>query len=173
MAKLRQREPNGRYSRSERPKEFPPAAVMRLRQAALSEVRHAEWGSQIGMLFLWTRIDALEYSAAKRWYEQAAKHHHAIGCHTVRSMQLERGVQAHPPDPDSERGREQAEKERRDRVRYEGALRVLEASGCRSTVDRVVLQDEAPAGVEEMARLKRGLQTLAGHWSAKRNGHAR
>jgi hypothetical protein len=43
-----------------------------------------------------------------------------------------------------------------------------EASGCRATVDRVVLQDEAPAGVEDMARLKKGLQALAAHWKHER-----
>jgi hypothetical protein len=174
MGRLRHREPNGRYARSERQKEFPPAAVMRLRQSALSEVRHAAWGDQIGRMFLQAQITAVEYSTARRWHAEAANHHHAIGCYAVKSAALEKGVNGHPPDPDSERGRAEAEKERRDRVRYESALRVLEASGCRSAVDRVVLQDEAPAGIEDMAQLKKGLSALAEHWGyVRKNGHAR
>ena len=173
MPKLKHREPNGRYQR-ERHQEFSPTNVARLRSAALRETRLSEWASQIGRLYLWCKVSSLQYSSAKRWAAQAAQHHHALGCHVVRSARMEKGIHSHPPDPDSERGREQAEKDRRDRVRFEQAAQVLEASGCRAIVDRCVLQDEAPAGVEEMEQLKRGLTALAQHWGlAKKNGHAR
>ena len=164
---LRRREPNGRYQR-ERNEEFAPANVMRLRAAALRETRLSEWGSQIGRLYLWAQVSALEYGAAKRWAEQAGLYHHANGSPALmKSAQLERGVFSYPADPDSERGRLQAEQDRRHRLHYERALRVLEASGCRSVVDRVVLEDLAPVGIEGLQQLKRGLAALAEHWGRK------
>ena len=161
---LRKREPNGRYQRpSKQEQEFAPAAIVRLRNAAINAVLPAEWGSVAGQMFLTGRISATEYSCTKRWHALATKYHHALGCHGMKSAQMERS-HSHPPDPDSDEGRLQARREARDRSRYEAACRVLEAIGCRSAVDRCVLEDQAPAGIEELERLKKGLAALAAHW---------
>ena len=43
---------NGRLSRAGEMREFAPILVRRLRDAAIESVRHAEWGSELGRLYL-------------------------------------------------------------------------------------------------------------------------
>jgi len=159
------REPNGRAQRDPAPPS--PTQVRRLRDAALRDVRHAEWGTELGRLFLAGDHDGINsemYAAGIRWTKDAARWRASLGVFPVRSAALERG-HAHPIDPDSPEGQEQAERDRRALERFLEAHAVLVAAG--SGAERAVValceKDESPTFVDRLCA-RAGLRALAQHY---------
>ncbi len=158
------REPNGRNSRDA--KLEPVAEIKRIRDAAIADVRHSEWGTVCGMLFLNERITAELYEASKRWGRFEAANRSAI-CMLgqVRAINME-SSHSHPPDPDSEEGRRIARRETRAREAFEEAHKALCSAGklAELAVRDAVERNEYPVGTEGHEALNRGLTALATHW---------
>ena len=156
------REPNGRQQRE---REFPPTQVKRLRDAAMSGLRNEEWGTELGRLYLETRITAEMYAAGKRWSETAAWYHQAIGAKPLRGAQVEVGVGSQPADPDSSEGQKQVvrEAERAERF-FEAHAVLLGVPGAERTVRALCEQDEGPCGFAELLATRNGLFALADYW---------
>lgn len=154
------REPNGR---AQRERESAPTAMKRLRDAALREARHAEWGTELGRLFLSDEITEEQYAAGKWWTEQAKKYQSAIGAFPVRSATLEVGRGGAAPDPDSPEGQKIAKREANQAEVFFAAHAALVQSGYESVVRRLCENDEFPCGWGELMAAKRGLSALATH----------
>src|SRR5690348_5768965 len=116
------RTPSGRHSRAGE-RETAPAAIKRLREAALRQMADPQWGTELGRLNLEGAITDAMYAAGKRWAEYAAKYQGAIGVFPVRSVQPRSF--AHPPDPDSDTGREIAKREAENAEKFFAAHAVL------------------------------------------------
>jgi hypothetical protein len=163
------REPSGRLSRSGRGGEepdFSPAAVRRLRDAALAKMTDQRWGSSLGQLYLAGKLDEALLLAGERWAELAEQYYAAINApRGARSACLERGSLAASPDPDSEAGRRHA-------VHDRGVIRkMLEAHGCLTAagllgerIVRAVCERNESAPAFELVNLERGLGLLADFW---------
>lgn len=164
------RNPGGRLSEAGRAREFPPAQVKRLRDAAMAGMRDPEWGSELGRLYLNNVITEAMYAAGKRWTEQAAKYRGVIGVFPLKSSSAEGGSWSHQPDPDSPKGQEIAGKERDAMERYFEAEAVLVncGPGVRITVRRVCEDGEVLGGYSEVIALRIGLLRLADHWGLTR-----
>lgn len=157
------REPNGQ---AQRRKEPAPVQIRRLRDAALTEVRHAEWGTELGRLHLNGAIDEVMHAAGKRWSELAARYQGVIGMFPIRSPSAEGGSWSHQPDPDSPRGQDIAARDRNAMEAYFEADAVLTScpAGVRITVRRVCEDREMPGGYDQLLNLRIGLLRLATHW---------
>ena len=161
--KFRPREPNGRLARN---KPTPTAEIRRLRDAAIAHMRHVEWGTVCGMLFLNEKIDAVMYEASKRWGMLHAAYGSAICApFPVRTLQVDSGF-SHPPDPDSDEGKNQAHRDRDAVENFREAEYKLIAAGklAEITVRNAVERNEYPVGEAGMQALNRGLIALALHW---------
>lgn len=163
------REPNGRMSRAAQlaTDACSPAEVRRLRDASLAGMRQPEWGTELGRLFLSGRLVGMQFEAGKRWARLAEAARAALSGPKVpaRSTFAEHaGGQA--PDPDSERGRRQAERDRDIVQDMHEARRVLLAvSPSVELAVREVCEDERSAvSADELERLVAGLDRLADHW---------
>src|SRR3990167_6065285 len=84
------REPNGRVQRE---REFEPALIRRLRDAALRGLRDAEWGTELGMMYLQGELTEGQYAAGIRWAREAADYMSGISIFPVRSANLEKGIE--------------------------------------------------------------------------------
>lgn len=157
------REPNGRAQREKLPA---PVAVRRLRDAALADVRHAEWGTELGRLYLNNVITAAMYAAGKKWVETEARHRRAITAFPVRCSTGERVGHTQPPDPDSEEGQKQVQREADAAEKFfEADAKLIECGpGVRITVRRVCEDGEVLGGYSEVLSLRIGLLKLADHW---------
>ena len=87
--KIKARTPSGQLSRAGRQREYPPAQVRRLRDAAMAGLRDPEWGTELGRLYLEGTITAAMYAAGKDWREKAAKFVGSLGHFPVRSILVE------------------------------------------------------------------------------------
>lgn len=161
----------GRLSRAG-DKEFEPARVRRLREAAWRQTADARYGSELGRINLAQQfkrgkltagIDDTMYAAGIKWAETVADYHDAIGAIALKSASLERGAKSEPPDPDSARGEKVSRRERLAIRRMDDAYKALVASGGTSIVRAVVEKDEA-AGWFEMQVLRHALTALAEHY---------
>jgi hypothetical protein len=179
--KVGAREPNGRLSRSaakalERQVEaetrpeglISPLEVRRFWVQAAGHARVEAFGTPVGQLLLFGKLDAAQYSAARSWAKLAACYRLALEApRTPRSVGLERfpgsrsvGAAAAPGDA--------VDKAVIDR--FLAARGVLLAQRWR--VERTVAQcceelGQAPAGYEELMRLREGLSALARLWRVK------
>ena len=70
------REPNGRIQRE--PRLTPVANVKRIRDELVRISGHAEFGSELGRLFLQHKITARMYAAGNQWARMAASAAHAM-----------------------------------------------------------------------------------------------
>lgn len=158
-----EREPNGR---AQREREYPPAQVKRLRDAAMAGLRDPEWGTELGRLYLCQIITAAMYAAGKRWREWAHDWHASIGVFPVRSTSIERGSNGMAPDPFSRRGMEIAEREREHTERFFRAHAALFAAGpgIEPIVRAVCERDEIAPSFSAQMKLRRGLNALAIYW---------
>lgn len=166
---IRQREPNGRLSRAGREVTgaMAPAAIRRLRDAALAGMAAPEWGTELGLMYLRQEVDAPLYEAGRRWARLATEAQRATGApvHVGSGGNLERGHDRRP-DPETPAGRHEAERDRAIVADANAALHALDAAGQgpRKAVIRVC-QDNRPAiGPEERNFLLAGLAALARHW---------
>ena len=166
-----EREPNGR---AQREREYPPNQIKRLRDAAMAGLRDAEWGTELGRLYLNEVITSAMYAAGKRWREWAASYHHAIGVFPVRSASAELGRGGQQPDPDSDEGRKIAQREADAAERFFAAHAVLVSdAGAEYAVRAVCERNETPAGFEALRKLRKGLLALVVHWDLTGTGKSR
>lgn len=168
------REPNGRASRSEMVKQYPPTQVKRLRDAALAGMADPEWGSVCGQMFLQGRLSPPEYAAAKRWSERVEKYHGAIGAPppNPKALDLDRRSHGTSPDPDSEEGLKLVRRDMDAITDFLSAHSVLCASGkvSEATVRAACERNDCPVGVLEFEALQRGLLWLAEYWNLTNQG---
>jgi hypothetical protein len=179
--KVGAREPNGRLSRSAakalerqveaetRPEGFiSPLEVRRFWVKAAGHARVEAFGTPVGQLLLFGKLDAAQYSAARGWAKLAARYRLAVEApRTPRSACLERisgsrsvGAAAAPSDA----------VDKAVIGRFLAARGVLLGLGWR--VERTISQcceelGGLPAGYEELLRLREGLSALARLWRLK------
>ena len=160
---LKARTPSGQLSRSGREREFPPAQVKRLRDAAMAGLRDPEWGTELGRLYLEGTITASMYAAGKDWREKAARYVDTLGHFPVRTILLEGRGGSMPPDPDTPEGQKRARREADAMERFFEAHHVLLSAGkmAEATVRRLCEHNEGPCGMAELIALRNGLSALA------------
>jgi len=169
MKTLRQREPNGRLSRAGREATgaLAPAAVRRLRDAAIAGMAAPEWGTELGLMYLRQEIDAPHYEAGKRWARLVAEAQRAAGApaHVGSGGNLER-ARDRQPDPETPAGRHEAERDRAILADTRAALLALQGAGTAAfKAGQRVCEESRPAiGPAERAALMTGLGALALHW---------
>jgi hypothetical protein len=172
--KVGAREPNGRLSRSaakvlERQvqAETRPEGLISplLLHRLAGHARLEAFGTPVGQLLLFGKLDEAQYSAARGWARLASRYRQAIESpRNPRSVGLERtpgsrsvGAAAAPGDA----------VDRGVIDKFLAARSVLLAQGW--SVERTVCQcceelGRAPAGYEELLRLREGLSALAKLW---------
>jgi hypothetical protein len=160
---LRARTPSGQLSRAGREREFPPAQVKRLRDAAMTGLRDPEWGTELGRLYLEGTITAAMYAAGKEWREKAARYVSTLGHFPVRTLLIEGRGGSMPPDPDTTEGQKRARREAAAMERFFEAHHVLLSAGkmAEATVRRLCEHNEGPCGMAELIALRNGLAALA------------
>lgn len=169
------REPNGRESRVDQRerKGVSPAEVRRLRDKALIDIKDAHWGSMAGRLYLADKLKAHQYEAARRWCEAAKDYYEAIAApgENPSPSPLELRSHAHPIDPDTERGQQEAAGDRNKVETFNRAKEVLlnnlpklESLRFYLAFRRVIEFDEAPEGHRQLLDLSDGLERLAVHF---------
>lgn len=111
-----------------------PTAIRRLRDAALSGMHDARWGTELGRLFLTSRLTAEQYNAGCRWEALAIRHRAAYGANSnlpsTSDFSRTRGA---PVDPDSDAGLLEAKRHFADMERYQAAYVVLAKHGAAVT----------------------------------------
>jgi hypothetical protein len=178
--KIGAREPNGRLSRSAakalerqvqaetRPEGLiSPLEIRRFWVKAAGHARVEAFGTPVGQLLLFGKIDAAQYSAARGWAKLAARYRLAVEApRTPRSAVLERigshsvGAAAAPGDA--------VDKAVIDRfLASHGALLALGWSVERTVRECCEELGRLPAGYEELMRLREGLSALAKLWRVK------
>ena len=160
---LKARTPSGQLSRAGREREFPPAQVKRLRDAAMAGLRDPEWGTELGRLYLEGTITASMYAAGKDWREKAARYVDTLGHFPVRTILLEGRGGSMPPDPDTPEGQKRARREADAMERFFEAHHILLSAGkmAEATVRRLCEHNEGPCGMAELIALRNGLSALA------------
>lgn len=148
------------------PYETPHGEIRRLRDAALAGMRHPEWGTVCGMLFLQGKINAEGYAAAKLYDRARADYTEAICTPgAVKSGNMQVGIVSHPPDPDSAEGREVANRDSRAVTRFYSAQEALKSAGKMAEATVIAtLGGDYPVGHEILHALNRGLSALAAHY---------
>lgn len=175
------RERNGRLQRprgrgAEHVDPTSPTAARRLRDAALRGVMAAEYGTELGRLYLAGQLDSPQYLAGKRWDSTVARYHEATGANValIASNYLE-GVGAESdPDPDTEEGRRRLKLARVAVKEMLGAVRALEAAGrdALTAVRAICEDDRSDLTWEGVKALKLGLSALDRHWRLTKNGRS-
>jgi hypothetical protein len=137
---------------------------LELRRLA-GHARLEAFGTPVGQLLLFGKLDEAQYCAAQSWAKLAARYRLAIESpRNPRSAGLERngslGAAATPGDAVDKAVIE----------RFLTARRALLAQGW--SIERTVSQcceelGRAPVGYEELMRLREGLSALARHWRVK------
>jgi hypothetical protein len=155
-----QREPNGREQRH---RLLSPTEARRLREAAWRGLRDAQWGTELGRLFLESSLTEQQFLAGQRWRQDVAAYHWAIDVFPVRTASLERG-KATPPDPDSEVGRKLAKRESEAIETFFAAHAILSFTGAEKVVRALVERDEPICGVVGLRTARKGLSVLAEHY---------
>lgn len=153
------REPNGRLVRDE---PTAPAEAKRLRDAAMRDVMSAEYGTELGRLFLAKSIDATMYAAGKRMWELHAAYQVAMQSPAMGRLSLD-GGRSQPVDPDSDAGASEARRHARAIRNYESAMQTLHSYE-RAAIDRAAIVGLPLVGFQEFLNLKAALSTLADHF---------
>ena len=168
MKKHRHREPNGRPSRSDGEREFPPTTIRRIMDAKKRDASDRRAGSELGRLYMERKITASQFAAGERWGMLIAKYHLAMGAPSPdpRSAKMELGLYGEEPDPDSENGQVLARVESGLVKRVHKAHDVLMAAGISAeSAVRMVCEQDLNVGWWVQPRLVYGLQRLAEHWN--------
>ena len=168
MAVGRKRKQGRRYASGDivREVETPPAAIRRLRDAAILGMQDARWGAEIGRLYLGNKITSEQYEAGCRWADLAKRHSAAIGSRAgVASPSDFNRSRGAPSDPDSEAGAFEARRHLRDMDRYQKALVVLARHGQSVTqAIRRLCEDDLHLTMLEFGHALFGLNELAVHF---------
>lgn len=131
-----------------------------MREAAWRGLRDAEWGTELGRLYLESSLSDRQYAAGRRFQRELAAYHSAIGAFPVRSISLE-SHRSTPPDPDSPRGRAQARNDAEAIETFFEAHAVLVTAGAEKIV-RALLQHDTPlCGMGELRAARAALSALA------------
>lgn len=156
-----------------RPEESPasPAAIRRLRDAALMGMADPQWGTMAGLFYLSKRIDDAEYAAAKRFGDLHSQYISVIG--GPRAPKTSTGERQSPSaqiDVDSELGEAEAVRHRVIMTSYHDAHTAL-LMVCPSVEADLIrfcaVPGESPAGHAAMIKVKDGLKALASLWKVR------
>ena len=157
------REPSGRRKRDDR--DYAPAQVRRLRDAALKGMADSRWGTELGRLLLTRQIEPMQFAAGERWARLAADYRRAINSPpSLRAAAMERGGPGYEPDPESEAGAAIVRHERVVVRRMERAHLALVGAGklAEAAVRAVCERDEAAPYA--IVYLTEGLSALVRHF---------
>ena len=125
------------------------------------------WGSQLGRLYLLKTIDDRQYAAGERWTTLAAKFRTAIVSPLPhpRALNLQTGLGATAPDPDSDLGQEIAATESGAIKRMRKAHAALLSAGPWSELAvRETCEYDVSCPLWWHDALRNGLTKLAGHF---------
>ncbi len=161
MAALRTREPNGRPQREP---QNSASEVRRLREMAWRGLRDAEWGSELGRLYLEKMITATMYAAGKRFARELETYHRTIGVFPVRTIAMEHN-RSTPADPDTEAGKKIARRESDAAEAFMEAEAILMAAGAEKAVRHLLVTDNALCGWGELLIVRSGLSQLAKYYA--------
>jgi hypothetical protein len=173
------REPNGRLSRTDDIASHAPTAIKRLRDAALRGMADAEWGTELGRLFLEGRITAEHYAAGKKWGRTVVAYHQAIGAAPPYPKAVAFGdARGRSPDPDpaSHEGKRLTARDKAIIQNMQEAHAVLIGAGilAERAVRSVCESNECPVGQVGLDALQRGLYWLGDFWGlTKKPRHVR
>lgn len=160
---VRNREPSGRIQREVRT--TPVANAKRIRDEAVRTHAHAEYGSELGRLWLDDRISASMYEAGKRWAMAASSAATAMQgpSSNPKSLAIGESGTSHPVDPDSEEGAREAKRHAHAVEALAKAKLLLSQEGL-VAVETVCERGLAVDGFSQFLNLKSGLAVLANHW---------
>ena len=147
---------------------MPPAAVRRLRDAALAGMAAPEWGTELGLMYLRNELSAALYETGRRWVRLVEAWRHATGCpspHPRSAGSFERAGRSPEPDPASELARRQLAKDRAVIDDMVGAHKALAVDPEAARAVRTLCEaNEVPVGASGRDAVLRGLTTLARFW---------
>lgn len=154
------REPSGR---NQREPEYSPVEVRRLRDAAMTGLRDEQWGTELGRYYLFQSITHGMYAAGKWWARLAERYQQAVAVPGQKPLVLERGSRSSPPDPESQAGVAQTERDLETEEEFKDALKALTDAGpvALRVVRNLCEQDQGPDGYHEFLNLRIGLLKLA------------
>lgn len=148
-----------------------PAAIRRLRDAALAGMADPQWGTMAGLFYLSKRIDDTEYAAAKRFGDLHSQYISVIG--GPRHPKTSTGERQSPSaqiDVDTEMGEAEAVRHRIIMTNYHDAHMAL-LMVCPSVEADLIrfcsVPGESPSGYAAVIRVKNGLKALASLWKVK------
>ena len=139
-----------------------PAAIRRLREAALAGMQDSRWGTEAGRLLLLGRLTDKQYEAGCRWmtlYQRASSAMQSRP-HVLSASDYNRSSGA-ASDPDSERGIEEAKRHLKDMETYQKALVKLAAHGPITNRALVTVFERNEMLADNLKFLTCGLDTLA------------
>lgn len=161
---MAKREPNGR---AQRDPQHSPSEIKRLRDAALAGMRDPLWGTEIGRLYLSSKITATMFAAGKRWAELATQYSQALCSPSPdpRAVNLDRSG-SHHVDPDSPEGRREARRHARAVASFIDAHAALKSHNTASErlVRATCERGQTIAGHADLLFLASGLDRLAAFW---------
>lgn len=163
---------NGRLQRAAAEHECSPTEVKRLRDAAVIGLRDEQWGTVLGRLFLEAKIDAVQFAAGKWWAMMAQFAGRSI---LEPDFPSKTGfiprVGGKAPDPDSERGQEDAKAERDAAELWRHAHSWLITAGilAEQMVRRLCEDDKNPESYNQLMQAKLGLDRVAAFREANRD----
>lgn len=161
------REPTGRPSRQLTDADLESCSasqIKRLRDASLAEMSDPEWGTELGRLYLQGKITIGQYGAGK-WFSMLSTSCRAAldaPAHPRKSAFV-RGVGGHDPDPDSDEGRKQAQRDREAVQSFMEVHAALIGAGmlAERMVRNVCEDDKMIEGHAQLLYLRTGLEWLA------------
>jgi hypothetical protein len=158
---------SGRLSRAAERKEYAPTLIRRARDAAFHRYGDKRWGTELGRMYLIGNLQEHHVAAGERWATLMAKFHAAIDAPptNARTANLQIGLHAAHPDPDSDLGQLLAQTEigvvKRLRKAHDALLQA--GSSSEKTV-RALCERDVSIGWWLYPALTAGLQRLAEHW---------
>jgi hypothetical protein len=157
------RETNGRIQREART--TPVANAKRIRDEAVRTSAHAEYGTELGRLYLDDKISTSMYEAGKRWAIMANSVATAMQGPSAnpKSLAIGESGTSHPVDPGSEEGEREVKRHQHAVQAFQTAGDKL-VGGTRRAVETVCEHGLACDGFVQLMDLRSGLAILAGHW---------
>ncbi len=167
--KVGERFPTGQIKPEEKPAS--PAAIRRLRDAALMGMADPQWGSVAGIYYLSKKIDEIEYEAAKRFGDLHAQYIAVIGGpRPPKTSTGERSAKSAQIDVDTELGEAEALRHVAIMTRYNdahGALLMVSPAVEADLIRFCSIPGETPSGYAATLRVRDGLRALAALWKVK------
>lgn len=150
---------------------MPPAAVARLRWAALNGMRDPRYATVLGQYNLQGKISDSQMEAGRRYSRLRTLLQWAMQSPTIKAQALERLGKAKESDPDSSEGGEQCQRMISVIVAYRDAEMALHSVGGSSVekYTRLLCEGigESPPGLIAFNFSLDGLNILVDHWKIK------